>query len=324
VSSLAGPAPGLAGPTPELIARMRRLIWAGNRPESAARLCGIDAPTFHRWVRRGEHHARTRGRDRDETARGWVEWLAAARLEPHRNPLAAGLPSIFQPILTRDEAATVRTVAEAQSLDGAAQLLDRPLAELELVYEAAAAKLGDRLDDAAFAVRSHELLVRTRQDDFITRLCNAFDEVLVPIAQTLDTLGTLVNPGLCPPEFLPWLARLVALDRYADWPAPALRRLLAAAVGLYRTRGTARALAAVLKLYAEGPDAPASVSVEDPGESWVAGDEPRRGRKGHRVRVRITGARRPADDVQFRSGLDQILSLFLPAHVVAELEVQAA
>lgn len=318
------------GPTPELAERVRRLIWAGTHPDAAAELSGVDAVTLRRWAIAARREARRPPDERDERARAWAQWHATTALAPHRHPLAARLPSIFAPVLSRDEAAAVRTVEEvgggagADRLADAADLLGRPAGELERTYRAAAVKLGARPDEIASHDWAHELVVRARQDDFITRLCDSFDEVLAPIVQILDGLPALFDPGLCPAEFLPWLARLMALDRYGDWPAPALRTLLASAVGLYRSRGTRRALRTVLELYAGGAGGPAAVTIEDSGGSWV-GTASRRQPAGHRrVKVRIEGARRSADDVQFRGGLDHIVSLFVPADVIAALEIRAA
>jgi phage tail-like protein len=329
-----GPADAIGdGPTPELTERLRRLIWAGNHPDLAAQLCGVDAVTLRRWAATAERESRRPPEDRDESARAWAQWHEAARLRPHRHPLAAGLPAIFQPVLTRYEADAVRTVEELHGradttpdhdgLSEVAEVLGRPVDELERVYAGAADKLGSPPGDSSSRDRIHELAVRARQDDFVTRLCDAFDEVLAPIVQILDGLPALFEPALCPPEFLPWLARLMALARYGDWPGPALRKLLAAAVGLYRSRGTARALVTVLELYAQGTEQPVSVTIEDPGGSWVGAQQPRQGPASRRVRVRVERARRPADDVQFRSGLDHIVSLFIPAGVIAELEIRA-
>jgi phage tail-like protein len=329
----ASPAIG-RGPTLDLAERVRRLIWAGTHPDVAAELCGVDATTLRRWAVEARREARRRPEERDGRARAWAQWHATTGLQAHRHPLAGGLPSIFAPVLTRDEAAAVRTVedvgahrepaANRERLSDAAEVLGRPASELERIYRAAGAKLGASPDEASSHDWAHELVVRARQDDFITRLCDAFDEVLAPIVQILDGLPALFDPGLCPAEFLPWLARLMALERYGDWPAPALRKLLASAVGLYRSRGTRRALVTVLELYARGAGAPVSVTIEDPGGSWVGG-APQSLRAAHRrVKVRIEGARRSADDVQFRGGLDHIVALFVPVDVVTEIEVRAA
>jgi phage tail-like protein len=229
-----------------------------------------------------------------------------------RHTLASGLPAIFKPVLTRREADVVRAFAEGRGLAGGD----------ELVYESARAKLGVPLDSFSDPVAAaHEVVVRAREDDFITRLCDAFDEVLAPIVHSLDTLQELVTPAVCPPEFLPWLAQLVALKNYGDWPDRALRKLIANAVSLYRSRGTSRALEFVLELYAERADGGASVTIEDSGASWVSPDQPPA--RPARVAVRIRGARLAASDIQFRSGLEYIVSLFIPAHVSADVEVGA-
>ncbi len=236
-----------------------------------------------------------------------------------RHPLAAGLPAIFKPALTRDEARVMRAIDQDGGIDAAAKRLGRAHDELLGICEAARVKLG-----AHPLASDSEVAERASEDDFISRLCDAFDEVLAPVVEALDTLETLLDPWVCPPDFLPWLGRFVALANRTAWPEPAWRRLVAEAMDLYRARGTRKALQRVLELYAAPDGGEARVAVEDPGGSWVAHAEPRPGPDSTTAKlvVRLSGTRRRVPDAQFEAGLDHIVKLFTPVHVLAQIEVQ--
>ncbi len=237
-----------------------------------------------------------------------------------RHPLAAGLPAIFKPALSRDEAAVMRAIDREGGLHAAARKLGRKHDELERLYETAWVKLG-----ADPVASDREVAERVSEDDFVSRLCDAFDEVLAPIVDALVALDSLLDPWVCPPDFLPWLGRFVALADRTAWPVPAWRRLVAQAMDLYRARGTARALQRVLELYAAPDGGEAMVVVEDPGGSWVAGHEqrPRPDGTADSLVVRVSGTRRPLPDAQFQAGLEYIVKLFTPVHLTARIEVAA-
>jgi phage tail-like protein len=236
-----------------------------------------------------------------------------------RHPLAAGLPAIFKPALTRDEARVMRVIDQQGGIERAAKKLGREHHELESVYEAARVKLG-----AHPLASDSEVAERVSEDDFISRLCDAFDEVLAPIVEALDTLETLLDPWVCPPDFLPWLGRFVALANQTAWPAPAWRKLVAEAMDLYRARGTSNALQRVLELYAAPDPGEARVTIEDPGGSWVAEAErrPAPDSTTDKLVVWLSGTRRPVPDAQFQAGLDEIVKLFTPVHMTAQVVVQ--
>jgi phage tail-like protein len=216
---------------------------------------------------------------------------------PH--PLGAGLPRIFQPVLTRREATLVRRAAR------------RPPAEDERDAVAAAyAKLG--LPDD----REHRRLAadRAREDDFLWRLCEGFDGVLVPVIVSLETLDALVDPQLAPDDFLGWLGGWVALRDRTDWPQDGWRRLIAEAIGLYRRRGTPDALRRLVELYtgARVTVVETGGCVDPPGPVPAAGPPS--------LVVRIAGARRGADDAAFARGVDAVVTIAKPLHVPHRVE----
>ncbi len=80
------------------------------------------------------------------------------------------------------------------------------------------------------------------QDPFMRRLLLIFESVLVPLERVVDMLPLYTEPELIPEEFLPWLAHWVALSLDSAWPVERQRALVAAAVEIYRWRGTKRGL----------------------------------------------------------------------------------
>ena len=79
-------------------------------------------------------------------------------------------------------------------------------------------------------------------DSFAQRFTSGLDVVLAPILSTLDNIAEHLDPLLTPEDFVAWLACWVAADLDPDWPEPARRRAVAAAVAEHRWRGTARGL----------------------------------------------------------------------------------
>jgi phage tail-like protein len=63
----------------------------------------------------------------------------------------------------------------------------------------------------------------------------------------------LLDPGITPPDALPWLASLLGLALDARWPESARRELLRQAYDLYRIRGTQQCLDRLLRLYLPEP-----------------------------------------------------------------------
>ena len=57
------------------------------------------------------------------------------------------------------------------------------------------------------------------------------------------------DPGLAPPQFLPWLASWLNLTLDENWPEFKRRRLLCSAASLFRRRGTKAALQEYLEIY---------------------------------------------------------------------------
>jgi phage tail-like protein len=88
-----------------------------------------------------------------------------------------------------------------------------------------------------------------QEDKLAQRFMSAFDVAMAPIFCTLDNLDAYFDPYLAPADFLTWLGTWVGLRLDENWSDDKQRALVAGAAGLFRWRGTARALAAHLTLY---------------------------------------------------------------------------
>jgi len=114
--------------------------------------------------------------------------------------------------------------------------------------------------------------------NFLSRFLLAFEWVLsgpppgepLPrgFEQVADRLHYLFDPGpdavdgqRAPEEFLPWLARWVALTLRQDWTSDERRRLIGQVVPLYRLRGTRAGLGAMLAAYSGAHSGGDSVQI---------------------------------------------------------------
>ncbi|HSH23638.1 MAG: phage tail protein [Actinomycetota bacterium] len=153
------------------------------------------------------------------------------------------------------------------------------------------------------------------EDRFALRFTDGLDEVLAPVFATLDSLEAYVDPLLSPADFLDWLGGWVGVILDENWPVERRRLLIANAVDLYRTRGTAEGLRAELELLTGG-----AVDIRESGVSlwsptpggeasdheppWVA------------VRVVVTG-----EPAVSRRAVDAVVAAAKPAHVAHTVEV---
>ncbi|WP_284741592.1 phage tail protein [Amycolatopsis sp. RTGN1] len=79
-------------------------------------------------------------------------------------------------------------------------------------------------------------------DDFTERFLSLFDASVAEIDRVVERYPALLDATGVPDGALPWLAGLLGLSFEAGWDAATRRKLIAAAPGLYRRRGTPRAL----------------------------------------------------------------------------------
>ena len=155
------------------------------------------------------------------------------------------------------------------------------------------------------------------EDDFTQRFLAALDEVLAPVLLPLDCLDSHFDPALAPEDFLDWLAGWVAVPVDEGWPLRLRRELVRQAVELHRWRGTARGIAAEVRLLTGG-----DVEVTDSGDAVVPaepGAAPPIPAAPAAVRVRVRVADPAAVD---RRRLREVVAASVPAHVYATVDVE--
>jgi phage tail-like protein len=96
---------------------------------------------------------------------------------------------------------------------------------------------------------SHLPRVYQEQDELMGRFVMLFESFWAPIENQIDNIHYYLDPQIMPAELLPWLATWVDLALDDRWPEAKRRRLLQAAVSLYRKRGTRQGLQEYLEIY---------------------------------------------------------------------------
>ena len=151
-------------------------------------------------------------------------------------------------------------------------------------------------------------------DEFIMRFTAGLDEVLAPVLSTLDCLGSYVDPGVAPADFLDWLANWVGLEvTFGDTDLARMRLAVAAAVRLYRLRGTPTGLRDHLELITGG-----RVEIADSGGvvASTTPDTPLPGEDTPRLAIRVTRASDALAPL-----VEAVVRASKPAHVMHAVEV---
>jgi phage tail-like protein len=153
------------------------------------------------------------------------------------------------------------------------------------------------------------------EDSFVQRLAGALDEVVAPVFSSLDNLPAYLDPDIAPEDFLQWLGTWVGMTLDESWPLERRRAVLAAATGLYRVRGTARGLAAHLRLLTG-----AEVDiVETGGTAWSTSADPEPpGSPNFAMVVRLIARDLGEADLP---RLDALVAAAKPAHVLHRVEI---
>jgi phage tail-like protein len=152
----------------------------------------------------------------------------------------------------------------------------------------------------------------------VERFCSALDDVLAPVALTLDSMPAYLDPQTTPPDMLGWLAGWLGIS--VD-PAPSIaerRALVREGAEMLRWRGTAKGLREAIRL-----ETGLDVEIADSGgaewSSTPGAELP--GDPGNRVIVRVTAAEPELVDVGV---LERVVAGSVPAHVDHRIEVVAA
>ena len=154
-----------------------------------------------------------------------------------------------------------------------------------------------------------------QEDDLSRRWLAALDDVLAPVFLALDGLPAYLDPATTPSDFLDWLAGWVGVLLDENWPIERRRAFVAQAADLYRLRGTARGLAAHVRIFTGG-----NVEIrETGGVTWsLTGGGPIAGTPGYGLTVRVSDA--PSHIEADR--LEALVATAKPAHVVHAIEVE--
>jgi phage tail-like protein len=153
------------------------------------------------------------------------------------------------------------------------------------------------------------------EDPFALRFAEGLDTLLGPMLVTLDCLPAYLSSWLAPAGHLDWLAHWVGAELTGDESLAARRDAIANAVFMHRRRGTARGLAAAVRL-ATGvtPEI-----VESGGSAWSPrplGPYPGHVDPGLRVTLRV-----PDPALINRARLRAAVAAATPAHLPFTIEV---
>lgn len=154
-----------------------------------------------------------------------------------------------------------------------------------------------------------------QEDEFAQRWMSALDEVLAPIFSSIDNFDAYLDPMLAPPDFLDWLATWMGLVADETWPVERRRAFVASAAELYRMRGTAKGLAAHIRIFTGGD----VEIVEHGGSAWSATSGAQLpGSSGFDIVVRVQAADAASVD---STKVDELVSAAKPAHLTHRVEV---
>lgn len=154
-----------------------------------------------------------------------------------------------------------------------------------------------------------------QEDEFAQAWLSGLDQVLAPIFNSLDNFDAYLDPRLTPSDFLDWLASWMGLVADETWPVERRRAFVSSASDLYRMRGTAKGLAAHVRIFSGGE----VEVVEHGGSAWsgtTGGSLP--GSAGFDMVVRVQTPDPSAIDL---ARLDALVAAAKPAHLTHKVEV---
>lgn len=90
-----------------------------------------------------------------------------------------------------------------------------------------------------------------RSAAFLERYLSLFESTFVDIEEEIGSVSKFLDPNGIPSEHLLWLGSWLAVEADDTWSAVATRELIVRAPELYKKRGTAEGLLAMLRIYLE-------------------------------------------------------------------------
>ena len=156
-------------------------------------------------------------------------------------------------------------------------------------------------------------------NSFLARFLSVFQSTYVDLEDHIDRMPTRCDPAVAPPEFLRWLADILAVSDQHLWSEERLRRFLRNAVRFYRIKGTRTALSEVIAFYTGEP--PLIVEQFEPAscQIWRRDSGTLRrlyGPSRYTVTVLMRGRGRGQDDY---AKLYKIIETFKPVDAVCNL-----
>ncbi len=167
-------------------------------------------------------------------------WQTESPAEPPAGTRAASLPSGWNRYEFQVRARVAPTGRDVTLESRAATVCDAAQCMAEETVAVAVSARGRYLD---------YLPAFYHDDGLMSRFLMVFESFWAPIERQIDHLPFYFDPRLTPADFLPWLASWLNLTLDERWPEEKRRRLVCAAVSLYRKRGTRRGVQEFLALY---------------------------------------------------------------------------
>lgn len=131
------------------------------------------------------------------------------------------------------------------------------------------------------------------------------------LGETLKDIARYFRPQETPADFLPWLARWVAVDLREDWSEQTRRDVIASIVPLYKLRGTCMGIKQAVQLCVQEVSGTAGVDIDD----WVVEDSATGRPFPHCFQVTLT--------VDVKQGPATIQQLYRKAEAAIELQKPA-
>lgn len=156
-------------------------------------------------------------------------------------------------------------------------------------------------------------------NSFLARFISVFQSLYVDLEDDIDQMPTRCDPAVAPPEFLQWLAEILAVSDQYLWSEERLRMFLQNAVRFYRIKGTRAALQQVITFYTG--QTPLIIEQFQPASCTIwrrDGATLKRlyGSNRYTVTVLMPGAGRSQDDY---AKLYKIIDVFKPVDAICNL-----
>jgi phage tail-like protein len=161
-----------------------------------------------------------------------------------------------------------------------------------------------------------------RQDPFMQRLLRMFDEMLMPLLETVDAVDCYFDPLMTPPAFVDWLASWVGEELSPAWPDRSRRALVSEAAWIHRARGTQAGIKRAVELVAGCEalviDNTEGLRLDEDGRLGV--NTALQASNQNRIKIVLRGS---AADIDLEAVNDVVRKL-KPAHCVFSVELADA